>query len=48
MGSFNSNNQLIIKAMINSVFYNTLTQWDHLVAVTIQSLTRYYAKEKHP
>ena len=48
MGSFNSNNQLIIKSMIYSVFYSTLTEWDHLVPVTIQFLVRYYAKENHP
>ena len=36
MESFNSNNQIIIKAKINSVFHNTLIQWDNFVAVTIQ------------
>ena len=38
--------QLIIKSMINSDFYNALKQWDNLVAVTIRYLTRYYAKKR--
>ena len=38
--------QLIIKSMINSDFYNSLKQWDNLVAVTIRYLTQYYAKKR--